>query len=136
MTKKILIVDDDSVFVDMLKETLENFEDEEISFYIDGVNSSKQAIELSRSNKYDFLILEYLIDRTNGKQVVEKVREFDKDVRIILLTGHSDYVNEIGALKDMDIQLFIEKEPLALGRIKGEIVDLLKFEVPEKKRNS
>jgi ActR/RegA family two-component response regulator len=63
--------------------------------------------------------------------VVEKLREFDKDIRIILLTGHSDYIIDIGALKDMDIQLYIEKGPLVLGEITGEILDLSKFEVPE-----
>ncbi|NLD46144.1 MAG: response regulator [Clostridiaceae bacterium] len=125
MKKKILLVDDDGIFVDMLKETLENFINEKIRFDVEGVNSTDHVVELSKRNKYDFLIIDYLIDGRNGKQVVEKIREFDKEICIILLTGHSDYVFSIGALKEMEIQLYMEKSPAVPEKIIREIMNLI-----------
>lgn len=124
MKKSILILDDDIIFVKMLMEFLEVFGEGEVKLVAEGVISSGQAIDLSKKKKYDFLILDYLIDQTNGKEVIKRIREFDKDIKIILLTGHSDYINETGALKEMDIQLYIEKSPLVLGEIVEEIMKL------------
>lgn len=123
---KVLVVDDDAVFVKMLKEYLTAYRIEGINLVVDGVNSSSEAIELLKEGKYDLLILDYLIDDMNGKQVVDKIREFDSYVSIIILTGHSDHLPGKEALKYMDIQSFIEKTPLVDDKLTTHIMGIIK----------
>lgn len=123
---KVLIVDDDEVFVNMLKEYLTEYHIEGINLIVDGVYSSSQAIELLKERKYDLLILDYLIDNMNGKQVVEKIRGFDSNINIILLTGHSDQIPGKEALKYMNIQSYIEKTPLVEDKIVIQVMGIIK----------
>ena len=88
-----------------------------MNFIIDGTSSSDSALNQIKIKKYDLLILDFLIDKSNGKQLVEKIRNFDNSIKIIILTGHSEYINTIGAVKDMDIQLVIEKSPFVRENI-------------------
>lgn len=125
MNKKILIVDDDNIFVEMLKENLEEFSNDSMNFIIDGTSSSDSALNQIKIKKYDLLILDFLIDKSNGKQLVEKIRNFDNSIKIIILTGHSEYINTIGAVKDMDIQLVIEKSPFVRENIIMKIINII-----------
>lgn len=123
---KVLIVDDDAVFVKMLKEYLTEYQIEGINLVVDVINSTSEAIELLKGGKYDLLILDYLIDDMNGKQVVEKIREFDTYINIIILTGHSDQLPGKEALKYMDIQSYIEKTPLVDDKLTTHIMGIIK----------
>lgn len=123
---KILIVDDDAIFVKMLKEYLEGYKIDGISLSVDGVATSMEAIKTAKIRKYDLMIVDYLIDDINGRQVVKKVREFDNSVSIIILTGHSDELPGKEALKSMDIQSYIEKSPLIDERIVIQIISIIK----------
>lgn len=123
---KILAVDDDEVFVKMLRTYLSEYPIDGISLTIDGVTSSAEAIKFISERKYDLLILDYLIDEMNGKEVVEKIRQFDNNVSIIILTGHSDQIPGKEALRNMDIQCYIEKTPLVEDKIFIQIMSIIK----------
>ncbi len=123
---RILIVDDDEVFVKMLKAYLNEYPIDGINLAVDGITSSSEAIEHIKEQKYDLLILDYLIDDMNGKQVVENIRKFDSNINIIILTGHSDQLPGKEALKYMDIQSYIEKTPLIEDKIFIQIMSIIK----------
>ena len=57
-------------------------------YYVDVVNDPYQAIEQVRNGKYDILLLDFLMSPVCGDQVVEEIRRFNKEIYIILLTGH------------------------------------------------
>ena len=59
------------------------------------------AIEELKNNKYDILILNFLMMPVNGDRIVELVREFDKEIYIILMSTHNDLVPSIDLMKKM-----------------------------------
>jgi putative nucleotidyltransferase with HDIG domain len=55
------------------------------------------------------LILDYLMDVMHGDEVVEKIREFNRDLYILLLTGHKDIAPPLETLRTLEIQGYCEK---------------------------
>jgi putative nucleotidyltransferase with HDIG domain len=62
-----------------------------------------------RNEKFDLLILDYLMYPIHGDKVVEKIREFNTDLYILLLTGHKDLAPPLETIKALDIQGYCEK---------------------------
>jgi len=101
---KIMAVDDDPGILDSLKVVLKR----------NGLNlvtyqNPLEAIEEMKKTNYDLLLLDFIMDQMNGNQVVEQIRTFDKNLYILLLTGHKDLAPPLQTLKELDIQGYCEK---------------------------
>jgi len=46
----------------------------------------------------------------HGDEVVAKIREFNKDIYILLLTGHKDLAPPLETIKALDIQDIAKRE--------------------------
>jgi DNA-binding XRE family transcriptional regulator len=57
------------------------------------------------------LILDYFIDNLNGDDIVKKIRTFNKNLYIIILTGFSKDIPPLKALEEMSIQDYCVKRP-------------------------
>ena len=101
---KVLIIDDDISIMDMLSIMLKKYSCE-VSTYTEPVS----AIEELKNNKYDILILNFLMMPVNGDKIVELVREFDKEIYIILMSTHNDLAPSIDLMRKLDIQAYFEK---------------------------
>ena len=55
------------------------------------------------------IILDYIMTPIHGDEVVAKIREFNKDIYILLLTGHKDLAPPLETIKVLDIQGYCEK---------------------------
>jgi len=55
------------------------------------------------------LLLDFLMTPICGDQVVEEIRKFNKDIYIILLTGHKSVVPPVKTIRELDIQGYHEK---------------------------
>jgi len=53
---------------------------------------SFEAIETLKKEHFDMLILDYIMSPIHGDEVVAKIREFNKDIYILLLTGHKTWL--------------------------------------------
>lgn len=102
--RKILIIDDDVNMMDILSVVLEKY-GHTLYTYTDPV----AAIEELKRTKYDILILNYLLSPVNGDRIVELVREFDKEIYIILMSIHKDLAPSIEVMQNLDIQAYFEK---------------------------
>lgn len=84
--KLILLVDDDTTFLKMLKGWLSG------RYRITAVKSGIQAITYMANHRPDLILLDYDMPITTGPQVMEMIRSESKynDIPIIFLTGKSD----------------------------------------------
>ena len=98
----IAIVDDEIGIIDALKSYLMNYN-------VVGFTKSKEAINTLKKEKFDLLILDYYVDDLDGAEAVKKIREFDKEIHILLLTGYADRVPGMKMLEELDIQSYVEK---------------------------
>ena len=55
------------------------------------------------------MILDFIMTPYHGDQVVEEIRKFNKDLYILLLTGHKDLAPPLETIKRLDIQGYCEK---------------------------
>lgn len=94
---KILLVEDDRNFGDVLRSFLE-VHDYDVTLATDGL----AGFEAYRKDKWDVCIFDVMMPRLSGFELAKKVRESDSDTPIIFLTARSmkeDILNgfEIGA---------------------------------------
>jgi putative nucleotidyltransferase with HDIG domain len=67
------------------------------------------AIEALKSGSFDILIVNYLMSPVNGDRIVELVREFNKEIYIIMMSINKDLAPSIEAMTTLDIQSYFEK---------------------------
>ncbi len=99
---KILAVDDEQGIIDSLAIFLNHYN-------FKGVTDPLEAIELVKNEHFDLMILDFLMMPIHGDQVVEKIRQFNKNIYILLLTGHKDLAPPLETIKRLDIQGYCEK---------------------------
>lgn len=100
----ILTLDDDPIMTATLQSYFQI-----AGYHIDVENDPYQAIERVRNGSYDILLLDFLMNPICGDQVVEEIRKFDRDIFIILLTGHKSLAPPIKTIRDLEIQGYYEK---------------------------
>lgn len=74
-----------------------------------GLTNPLEAIERIKSEHFDMLILDFMMDPIHGDEVVEQIRKFNKELYILLLTGHKDLAPPLETIKRLDIQGYCEK---------------------------
>lgn len=101
---KIIAIDDDAGILDSLSVVLKRN-----GYSLTTFTNSLDAIEELKNTKYDLLLLDFIMTPLHGDQVVSEIRKFDKDLYILLLTGHKDLAPPLDTIKQLDIQGYCEK---------------------------
>lgn len=99
---KIIAVDDEMGIIDSLKVYLRDYS-------ITGVTDPQEAIEKVKNEHFDLMLLDYIMTPFHGDHVVEEIRKFNKDLYILLLTGHKDLAPPLETIRKLDIQGYCEK---------------------------
>lgn len=101
---KIIVVDDEQGIVDSLSIFLKRS-----GYDFTGLTNPLEAIERVRNEHFDMMILDFMMDPIHGDEVVEEIRKFNKDLYILLLTGHKDLAPPLETIKRWEIQGYCEK---------------------------
>lgn len=90
---KILIIDDDEELCELVSEylTVEGFE-------IESVNDGQSGLERALSGQYDMAILDVMLPKMNGFDVLRNLREQSK-LPVIMLTARGDDMERIVGLE-------------------------------------
>ena len=94
--KKILIIEDEKILVEMYKSKLEANNFEVISAF-----SSEEGMEILRKEKPDLVILDILLPKENGITFLEKIGKMKiiSDIRIVVFSNYDDPETRKKALK-------------------------------------
>ncbi len=79
---RVLIVEDDRLLGETLKEVLEGE-----GFEVVWIRDSTLALETFKKNPFDLIILDLIMPKKRGEELLKEVREMDEDVPIIVLTA-------------------------------------------------
>ncbi len=101
---KIIAVDDEQGIVDSLSIFLKRS-----GYNFVGVTDPEEAITRVKNEHFDLMILDFIMTPIHGDQVVEEIRKFNKDLYILLLTGHKDLAPPLETIRRLDIQGYCEK---------------------------
>lgn len=101
---KIIAVDDEQGIIDSLSIFLKRS-----GYSFTGVTDPLEAIEMVRNEHFDLMILDFIMTPIHGDAVVEEIRKFNKELYILLLTGHKDLAPPLETIRRLDIQGYCEK---------------------------
>jgi len=124
---KILIADDELVIRDLLKETLEEFEDKCVEFLT--ANNGEEAIESIITEKPELVILDVMMPKMNGFEVCNtlKNRFGMKDVYVLMLTANGQEINKQKS-KGVGADIFMTK-PFDPDELIKEVSKVLEIEI-------
>lgn len=101
---KIIVVDDEIGIIDSLSIFLKRS-----GYDFTGVTDPVEAIERVKNEHFDLMLLDFIMTPIHGDKVVEEIRKFNKELYILLLTGHKDLAPPLETIKRLDIQGYCEK---------------------------
>lgn len=107
---KILVIDDESSIRNTLKEILE-YEKYEVAVAEDGM----EALELLQPGAFDVILCDVKMPKMDGIELLDKMREVDPDVAVVMISGHGTIDTAVEAIKKGAFD-FISK-PLDLNRM-------------------
>ncbi len=93
MSKRVLVVDDEKMIVKGIKFSLEQ-DDMEVECAYDG----EEALEMVKEQPYDIVILDIMLPKMDGYEVLQQIREFS-DVPVVMLTAKSEDMDKILGLE-------------------------------------
>ena len=91
---RILVVDDDPAIRETLT-TLLTMKNYEVTAVADGPS----AIEEVKKDKYQMVITDLMIPRMNGIEIVKSLKEIDRDLQCIIITGYATVTTAVEAMK-------------------------------------
>lgn len=93
MTKKILVIDDDESIQWVIKKALEP-----LGYEIESKTSLKEAEKLI--NNHNLFLLDLMLPDGNGIDLLKKIKEFNPDSIVIIITAHGKMESVINAMKE------------------------------------
>ena len=117
MEIKLLVVDDEKEFVEVLSERLEVR-----GFEIKTALSGEEALKWIYKSEFDVVLLDVMIPGDNGIEILKEIKRARPLIQIIMLTGHAKIDTavrglELGAydylLKPLEIEPLVEKIKMA-----------------------
>jgi DNA-binding NtrC family response regulator len=94
MKPSILIVDDDEVMRETLSDVLKRGEYEVYS-----VDSGGETLSVIRKNIIDVILLDMRLPDGDGLELLKKIKEFDTEILVIIMTAYSDIQTAVSAMK-------------------------------------
>jgi two-component system response regulator AtoC len=116
MKPSILIVDDDEVMQETLSSVLKKR-----GYEIFSVGSGNGALSVTKKNVIDLILLDMRLPDVDGLEILKKIKEFDSDILVIMMTAYSDVQTAVSAMKSgayhyinkpfelEELQLLVEK---------------------------
>jgi DNA-binding NtrC family response regulator len=94
MKPSILIVDDDGVMQETLSGVLRKR-----GYEIFSVGSGNEALSMIKKNVIDLILLDMRLPDIDGLEVLKKIKEFDTEILVIMMTAFSDVQTAVLAMK-------------------------------------
>jgi len=94
MGERILLVDDEEEFLDILSERMRNRGMEVVT-----ASSAKEALEKIEEDLFDAIILDFMMPEMNGLETIEAIKVKKPELQVILLSGQATLEKGIEAMK-------------------------------------
>jgi DNA-binding NtrC family response regulator len=115
----ILVVDDDKDVCEYLQDFLTSER-----YTVRVVNDPTQALEALRQGEYHVVVLDLMMPKLNGIDLLEQIRETDDDVAVIILTGYPSLETATSSIEH-DVSAYIRK-PFSISEFRDAITRIAK----------
>ncbi|MDB5272407.1 MAG: response regulator with CheY-like receiver, AAA-type ATPase, and DNA-binding domain [Chitinophagaceae bacterium] len=91
---KILIIDD-NIDICQLLERFFKKKGHDTKFFTSEVN----ALDYLKSNECDLVFCDFRLPKMDGKEVLEKIKQIDPSIQVVIITGYSDVKTAVDVIK-------------------------------------
>ena len=116
---KILVVDDEPVLLEQLRETLTSQK-----YDVDTADDGESALDKLFDNLYDLIILDIMLPKVDGLSVLREIRKAKVKTPVLLLTAKGSVEDKIKGL-DYGADDYLAK-PFAMAELMARIRSLLR----------
>jgi|APLak6261703504_1056268.scaffolds.fasta_scaffold00917_5 DNA-binding NtrC family response regulator len=92
---KVLVVDDDKVLQQNVKQALEYHH-----FVVDVADNGKEAVNKVYGQKYDLVVMDVNMPEMDGIQALTEIKKHDPSVIVLILTAYSNVTDAVKAVKE------------------------------------
>lgn len=115
LMKKILVIDDEAMIIDVIKVILED-----MGYSVTGFQNSREGEKEAIENDYDLIVVDIRMPEKNGAEVTESILKAKPESKILIITA---YPTDPLAKQALDAgALSLLKKPFEVGKI----IDFLK----------
>jgi two-component system OmpR family response regulator len=115
----ILIIDDDEDICEYMRTLLSAS-----GYVVETLSDPTLAAERVRSEEYHLLIIDLMMPRMDGIELIKEIRKADTDVAIVVFTGYPSVETAVDALK-LNVSDYIKK-PFDVDEFREKIADVLR----------
>ncbi len=117
LATKVLLVDDEIEFIEILSQRLETR-----GLKVIAATSGEQALVMTDDQNFDVAVIDFAMPGINGIETLKKIKEKRPDIEVIMLTGQGTIQSGIEAMKHgaldylekpVDLNVLMEKIRLA-----------------------
>lgn len=120
--QKILIADDDIDMCTLLGRFLQKN-----GYDVQCSHKGSSALELLKENKYDLCICDFRLGDMDGIELVEKIKDLNKGIKVLMITGYSDIKVAVKVIK-MGVFDYLTK-PILPDELLVSVKKALNYEV-------
>ncbi len=128
---RVLIVDDNEINIELLKEVLSVFKTKTICF-----NNSVQALQYSQMESIDLILLDIMMPGVNGFEFAQRLKHIDKnkETPIIFISALNGNENKLKGFS-LGSYAYIEK-PFEINTVRAQIFNILKIQRLQKQKEN
>ena len=104
---KVLVVDDEIFFRSIVGDWVNSWGHEAVL-----ASSGSEAVTAVKKDKFDIIILDYLMPEMDGLVTLKQIRKVDPNVAVIMFSGHPSG-ESIGGTEKLGVISFVTKLSLA-----------------------
>ncbi|MGK0357846.1 MAG: two-component system OmpR family response regulator [Bradymonadia bacterium] len=114
----VLIIDDDQDICEYMKTLLEA-----TGYGVDTLSDPTQAEDAVRNAEYHLLIIDLMMPKMDGIELITRIRKIDSDVAIMVFTGYPSVETAVEALK-LSVSDYIKK-PFDVDDFRDKVTEVL-----------
>ncbi len=120
-TRKVMIIEDDRFLSTVIKAQLEK-----AGFFVSQAFDGNEALELLQQNKPDLIILDLIMPKTTGFEVLEKMAASEKLKSIpVIVLSHLAQESDIAKAKSMGVMQYFVKVKVSIDEVINKVKSLL-----------
>ena len=100
---QILVVDDDPDICDFMETLLQ-----QVGYSVESLTNPSRALEELRTQRYHLVIVDLMLGKVDGLEMLRAIRNFDTDIAIVVLTGYPSVETAVESLK-LSVSDYIRK---------------------------